>query len=67
MYDTQPGHTIHYFIPMVEGHFQVFQLFSTSKQVVKPVRNSFAALNYHKNARMTTVMIHVYFHCDQLD
>jgi hypothetical protein len=37
---------------MIEGRFQVFQRFSSSKLVLKTVKSCFAALNYYGNSSM---------------
>jgi hypothetical protein len=38
---------------MIEGRFQVFQQFSSSKLVLKTVESCFAALNYYGNGSRT--------------
>jgi hypothetical protein len=47
---------------IIEGQFQVFQRFSSSKLVLKTVESCFAALNYHGNgSTLACLVFHRHF------
>ena len=56
-------------LTIIEGHFQIFQRFSSCKLVLKTVESSFAALNYSEIASTYTHMIykkHIYTYANIL-
>jgi hypothetical protein len=49
---------------IIEGQFQAFQGFSSSKPVLKTVESRFAALNYDENGSTCSVNAHVQIDMD---
>jgi hypothetical protein len=45
---------------IIEGHFQVFQRFSSSKLVLKTVKSRFATLSYYENGSMGMTLVNLY-------
>jgi hypothetical protein len=50
-------------LTIIEGQFQVFQRFSSSKLILQTVESCFGALNYHENAGSDSItMCHEYIY-----